>query len=273
MSLSPADASFVRTLARTHAAIHFSEQKEYLIEARLAPVAHDAGASTISELLGRMRDGSADELHERVIDALTTHETSWFRDRHPFDTLREHVLPQLIESRSLSKVLTIWCAAASTGQEPYSLAMMLREQLPQLSSWRVRILATDISRVALDKARSGLYSQLEINRGLPAHYLARYFTREGTHFRLNECIRSMVEFRQHNLDADWSVIPRSDVVLMRNVMIYFEHETKVAVLDKLTTVLRPDGALLLGAAETTLGLSATYERVQRGAAGWYRLKA
>jgi len=273
VTLSLLDATYVRSLARDHAAIVLDESKEYLIEARLRPVAQRYGTGNISDLVASLRAGGRSDLRDVVIDALTTNETSWFRDRHPFDALRDHILPALIASRRDLRTLTVWCGAASTGQEPYSLAILIREHFPELSGWQVRILATDISRTALEQARQGLYGQLEVNRGMPASLITRYFHREGPRFRLAESIRQMVQFRDLNLVQEWLGVPRSDLVMMRNVMIYFDAPTKSRILQRVaSSVLRPDGVLMLGGAETTLNLSHAYERVQRGLCGWYQLK-
>ena len=207
MTISTADATFVRTLVKAHAAIVIDEAKTYLIEGRLGPVARDAGAGSIAELVASLRDGSQAGLRDLVVDALTTNETSWFRDRHPFEALKTEVLPGLIAARQAFRSLTVWCGAASTGQEPYSLAIIIRENFPQLATWNVRIVATDISRSSLEQARQGLYHQLEINRGLPAPMIARYFQREGTKFRLDPGIRRMVELREVNLAGPWPGVP------------------------------------------------------------------
>ncbi|MCU4182817.1 protein-glutamate O-methyltransferase CheR [Acidiferrimicrobium sp. IK] len=273
-TLTHAEAAFVRTLVRAHAAIVLDESKSYLIERRLAPVARDTGAGSVSELVASLRSSPRPQLRDLVVDALTTNETSWFRDRHPFDALQHHVLPPLIDARRANRTLTVWCGAASTGQEPFSLAILIREHFPELSSWNVRIVATDISRTALEQARSGLYGQIEINRGMHASYISRYFQRDGTKFRLDNKIRSMVEFRELNLVGPWTGVPRSDLVLLRNVMIYFDPATKTQILHKIATdVLRPDGVLILGGAETTLNLTDEYTRVQKGTCGWYQRKA
>jgi chemotaxis protein methyltransferase CheR len=251
------------------------ETKGYLIEGRLTPVAREVGAASVAELLGGLRVMARPTPHlcDLVVDALTTNETSWFRDRHPFDALQFHILPELIQARKGTHSLTVWCAAASTGQEPYSLGILIREHFPQLAGWKVRILATDISPTALEQAREGLYRQIEINRGLPAAFISRYFHREGARFRLDSRIRSMVEFKELNLAAPLTGVPPADLVFLRNVLIYFDPPTKSRILDRIATnVLRPDGALLLGGAETTLNLTNRYKRVQRGPCGWYLLE-
>ena len=273
MTLTEEDSTFVRALARSHAALVFEESKEYLIEARLTPVALQVGAENIAGLVTILRRSQHSTVHDLVIDALTINETSWFRDRHPFDAMREHLLPRLIEARKDLRSLTVWCGAASTGQEPYSLAILIREHFPEISGWTVRIVATDICKSALEQAREGLYSQIEINRGLPAALISRYFQRDGTRFRLDGRIREMIEFKEMNLAGMWTGVPRADLVLMRNVMIYFDQVVKSKILNQIAaTVLRPDGALLLGGAETTLNLSDAYERIQKGSCGWYQLK-
>jgi chemotaxis protein methyltransferase CheR len=271
--LSTIDSTYVRDLVRTQAAIVLDESKQYLIEARLNPLAREEGVASITDLVASLRNGTKPALRDKIVDALTTNETSWFRDRAPFDALREVVLPKLIEARAKTRTLTIWCGAASTGQEPYSLAILLREHFPQLAGWHIRILATDISKVSLAQAREALYGQMEMNRGLPAPLLSKYFTREGTKFRLNADIRKMVEYRECNLVGQWQGIPQSDLVMMRNVLIYFAPPTKAQVLNRLATqVLRPDGVLMLGGAETTHNLTTHFVRAQRGSFAWYEMK-
>jgi len=273
MALNPDDASFVRNLVREHAAIVIDESKGYLIEGRLTPVAREVGVASVAELVTKVRQSPRSNLRDLVVDALTTNETSWFRDRHPFDALHKHVLPRLVAARSTLRTLTVWCGAASTGQEPYSLAILIRENFPELAGWRVQIVATDISKVVLEQARQGLYGQMEVNRGLPAPLLSKYFTREGTKFRIDAKIRSMVEYRELNLAGTWTGVPRADVVMLRNVMIYFDTTMKSQILNRIaSSVLKPDGALFLGGAETTLNLSEAYERIQQGQCGWYQLK-
>jgi chemotaxis protein methyltransferase CheR len=200
---------------------------------------------------------------------MTTNETSWFRDRLPFTALTDGVLPEVMSSRK-DRAVNIWCAACSSGQEPYTIAMLLSD-LPALAGWRTSILATDLSEEMLDKARAGKYSQLEMNRGLPAQLLVRHFERSGPEWAIKPALKSMVTFRAMNLATQWPALPAMDVVFLRNVLIYFDVATKRDILERVRRVLRPDGYLFLGAAETTLNVHPAYERVTLNGATVYKL--
>ena len=271
MSLTTADFDYVRTFVRERSAIVLEPGKEYLVESRLKPLARTLGVDTINELIAQLRKGSVD-LQTAVVEAMTTNETSWFRDHHPFEVLRNAVIPYLIDRRSGTRTLRIWSAACSTGQEPYSLAMMLRESFPKLASWQVQIVATDLSTEVLDKAREGKYAQLEANRGLPAPMLVRWFDRDGMGWRVKPEIRAAVEFKELNLVRRWPSMQPWDLVLLRNVLIYFDPATKTDILGRVHSLLAPDGFLLLGAAETTLNTHGGFERVPYEKAGCYRPK-
>jgi chemotaxis protein methyltransferase CheR len=268
-SLAAPDFDYIAQLVHRRSAIVLEPGKEYLAETRLEGLARDHGLGSVGELVARMRTGTLD-LGDAVVDAMTTNETSFFRDAHPFNALRDTVLPELIEARRVARSLTVWCAASSSGQEPYSLAMIIREHFPQLADWQVRIIATDISPSMLDRTRQGRYSQLEVNRGLPAPMLVKHFTRDGMHWVINEDLRRMVSTQHLNLNERWPVLPPFDLVLMRNVLIYFDVPTKQQILGKVRQTLRPDGLLLLGGAETTMNLDANFERVPHGRSTWYR---
>jgi chemotaxis protein methyltransferase CheR len=274
VSLTTPDSDYIRHLVHSRAAIVLDGTKEYLIESRLAPLARENADGTVAGLVEVLRRQPLGSLSSRVIDAMTTNETSFFRDQHPFQALRTVVLPRLIRARTSRRELTIWCGGASSGQEPYSLAMLLAEHFPELAGWRVSILATDISQAMLDKAERGLYSQMEVNRGLPAALLSRYFRRDGhTHFHIDSRLRERITFRIHNLIGPFSGLPIIDVAFLRNVLIYFDLATKRSVLDKVAGQLRPDGAVFLGSSETTLNVTDIYQRVTSGTCGWYELKA
>ncbi len=236
------------------------------------PLARQQGFASINELLGRMRHAPSSDLAQRVVEAMTIHESSFFRDWRPFEAMRQTVIPGLIQARG-SRQLTLWSAACSTGQEPYSLAMLIREHFPQLASWSVRILATDISRSILTKAKEGKFSQLEVNRGLPAPFLVKYFTRQGTDWVIRDDIRAMIDFREVNLADVWPFSSSVDVVFIRNVLIYFDAPTKKTILERIHKTLAPDGALFLGAAETTFSLTNVFERAPVDGACWYRRRA
>jgi chemotaxis protein methyltransferase CheR len=270
-TLPEADFHYLSTLMHERAAIVLEPGKEYLALSRLDPVAREAGVPSVSALVEMLRGEEASSaLHEQVVDALTTNETTFFRDFNPFESLRTTVLPELIERKRRSRNITMWSAGCSTGQEPYSLAMAIREHFPELLSWQLTILGTDISASVLDRARQGRYGQLEVNRGLPAHLLVRHFTRAGMEWEIEEPIRRMVRFQQHNLVSEWPSLPPFDLVLMRNVMIYFDVATKQRTLARMHGQLASHGYLLLGASETTYNLSDDYERELAGRTAWYR---
>lgn len=260
MNLNSQDFEFVCKFARHEAALVLDAGKEYLVESRLTPLLRIYQCANISELISRLRSPIERELRNSVIDALTTHETSFFRDSSPFDAMKSILIPEVLQRNSSSRTLTIWCGASSTGQEPYSLAILLREHFPQLRDWKVLIIATDISLDVLKKAEEGKYSQLEVNRGLQAVLLVKYFTRTGEYWQINPEIRSLVNYRQLNLAHGWSSIPPCDFVFLRNVLIYFDIETKKSILTRIATTLAPSGCLFLGTAETPLNLVNNYSR-------------
>jgi chemotaxis protein methyltransferase CheR len=273
MSLTSTDFGYIADLVRRESAIVLEPGKEYLVESRLLPVARDAGTDSITGLVRQLRGTTDPELRDQVVEAMTTNETSFFRDVHPFTALADTVLPELLEARRTHRSLDIWCAAASSGQEPYSIAMLLDEALGGEAGWSARILASDLSPRMLERTRLGVYTQLEVNRGLPVQRLLRHFGREGHQWRAKENLRSMIRTQAINLDGPWPAMPQMDVVLLRNVLIYFDVPTKKRILARVRDVLRPDGYLFLGGAETTLGLDDSYERVQVGRAPAYRLRA
>jgi chemotaxis protein methyltransferase CheR len=269
--MTPDDFQFICKLLLEASAIVLEPGKEYLVESRLAPVVRRLELGSITELVARLRAPGSFGLVSQVIDALVTTETSFFRDVHPFESLKKTVVPDLMRRRAGERRLAIWCAASSTGQEPYSLAMLLREHFPELRSWNVLLLATDLSREVLARAREGRYNQMEVNRGLPAPLLLKYFEQHGTHWHLKEEIRKLVDFREMNLSQPWPALPRMDLILNRNVMIYFDVITKKSILGRTARLLRPDGYLLLGGSETTFNLDDSFQRVEALKAGFYRL--
>lgn len=195
----------------------------------------------------------------------------FFRDVHPFEAFKEVILPDMINKREGSRSLSIWCGASSSGQEPYTIAMVLREHFPQLATWDLKFLATDISLKMLDQCREGKYSQLEVNRGMPAHLLMKYFEKKGMSWRVKEDLRSMVEFRQLNLAGPWPMMPKVDIVWLRNVLIYFDVEMKKNIFRKVRDIMNPDGYIFLGGAETTMNLDDHFERLKFNATSCYRL--
>jgi chemotaxis protein methyltransferase CheR len=250
-------------------AIVLAPGKEYLVEARLLPVARQFGLADVAQLVDTVRTRPDPDSTRRIVEALTTNETSWFRDGDPFTALTSTVLPALLSARGPSERLQIWSAACSSGQEPYSIAILLEDALPNAGQ-RVSITATDISREMVERTRVGRFSQLEVNRGLPAPMLVRHFTRVGAEWEVAPTLRRMVSAGQCNLAAPLPRMGPFDVVYLRNVLIYFDLSTKQAILRGVRELLRPDGWLFLGAAETTLGVDDSWERVVIGRSSAYR---
>ena len=271
-TLQATDFAVICAVVRREAAIVLEPGKEYLAENRLDPVARRLGFDDISGLVGRLRSGDRAVTTE-VVDALTTNETSFFRDGHPWDSLRDHVLPELFERRRGERTLDVWFAAASSGQEPYSFAMLLAEHFPdELESYRIRLLGTDISPSMIERCRAGRFSQIEMNRGLPAQLLVRHFEREGLGFVVAPELRKMFDFRLLNLAAPhtWGDLPRFDLVFLRNVLIYFDVDTKRQILSQVRRRMADDATLLLGSSETTIKISDDLRPVQVGASIVYR---
>lgn len=266
----PNSFDFLAELVLRKSAIVIEPSKQYLVESRLLPIARAHGWSTLDELVLGLKKPGAAALVNEVIDAMTTNESSFFRDLHPFNALRSHILPELIAKRGKERVLNIWSNACSSGQEVYSIAMLIRENFPELAGWKVSLTATDISKQILDKAQSGIFTQTEINRGLPMPLVIKNFKREGVHWRISEDIRKMVNFRLLNLIEPWpATLPKMDIVFLRNVLIYFNVETKKQILDKIHRVMHSDGVLFLGGAETTMNLNVKFDRRPFGAATGY----
>lgn len=273
MALHPNDFDYIRDLVLKRSAIVLDAGKEYLIEARLTPLARQEGLASLAELIAQLRAQSFNGLHWKVVEAMTTNETSFFRDLYPFEALKKTVLPDLLAKRATERKLHLWCAASSSGQEPYTVLMLLREHFPALATWTVRFIASDLSQEILERARAGRYSQLEVNRGLPAPLLVKYFQKQGIEWQVKEDLRRALELLQVNLAAGWPAWPPMDIIMMRNVLIYFDVATKKAILGKIRRVLRPDGYLFLGAAETTLNLDDAFERIDFARSGCYRLRS
>jgi len=274
MAITAENFKFIQDFARDTAAIVLEAGKEYLVETRLSPIAKQAGFPTLDAFINQLRfDRKGTLFHEQVIDAITTNETSFFRDFHPFEALRQQILPRLIEQRAGMRKLNIWSAASSTGQEPYTIAMIIREYFPQLRDWNIQILGTDLSPTVLAQARQGIYSQLEVNRGLPAPLLIKYFTKADTKWALRDDVKKLVEFRQMNLIKPWPIMPMFDVVFIRNVMIYFDVESKKTILKRVRQCLQPQGFLFLGTAETTINLDPELAPTTLGKATVYQTKA
>jgi chemotaxis protein methyltransferase CheR len=273
MQLTTAESQFFRELVRRESAIVLEAGKEYLLESRLAALMRTNELGSFSALIAALRRDARGTLTDAVVEAMTTNETSFFRDIHPWESLRLDLIPQLVEDRATARQLVFVCAACSSGQEPYTLAMLLREHFPQIAStWRIRIIATDLSLSMVERTKAGRFSQLEVGRGLPAALLAKYFTRSGMTWQARDDLRSMIEAWPSNLAerGAWQRFGDVDAIFLRNVLIYFSRETKQDILREAHARLRPTGILLLGSSETTVGLDHTFERFQSGKTIYYR---
>ena len=258
--MTPHDYDYLRRLLKERSGLVLSADKQYLVESRLAPVARRAGLTGVAELVGKLR--RADErMVVDVVEAMTTNESFFFRDKIPFEHFRDTIMPALIAARATQRRLRIWCAAASTGQEPYSLAMLLKDMKGKLAGWRIEIVGTDLSVEVLEKAKAGIYSQFEVQRGLPIQMLVKYFAQVGDTWQIAPEIRAMVAYRPLNLLADFSSLGAFDLVFCRNVLIYFDQDLKIDVLNRLARVVDPEGFLVLGAAETVVGLTDAFKLV------------
>ena len=271
MTLTAQEFAFISGLVRRDAAIVLEAGKEYLVEARLLPLARQSGLPSVSEFVNFAQNRPEPDTHRRSVDALTTNETSFFRDGEPFTQLVTTVLPDLMARRAANRTIKIWSAACSSGQEPYTLAMVLQDALP--AGWSFDIVGTDISTEMLGRAEAGQYSQLEVNRGLPATLLVRHFERTGANWKVSPALRKVVSFKRLNLAAPFPAMGPFDIVFIRNVLIYFDVDTKRGVLQRVASTLRPDGWLFLGSAETTIGIDDRFERVVAGRTSAYRLRA
>jgi chemotaxis protein methyltransferase CheR len=253
--MTPFDYDFLRKLLRARSGLVLAADKHYLVESRLLPVARKAGLLNLAGLVARLKGPDAEKLIVEVVEAMTTNESFFFRDKVPFEHFREVIIPAMLKAREKTRRIRIWCAAAASGQEPYTLAICLKELGKELKGWRVDILATDLSNEVLEKAKSGVYSQFEVQRGLPVLMLIKYFSQVGDMWQIAPEIRSMVKYHPLNLLNDFSHLGMFDVVFCRNVLIYFDHEMKTDVLNRLGKVTERDGFLALGAAETVVGLT------------------
>lgn len=263
------DFNLLRDILKERSGLALSEDKHYLLESRLMPVARKLGMAGLDDLIRAVRTERKETLLRDVTEAMTTNESYFFRDVQPFDQFRQTTMPAFLEARSNTKRIRIWSAACSTGQEPYSLAMILKEMAAKLAGWRVEIVATDLSDETLEKSRVGLYSQFEVQRGLPIQYLMKNFQQVDEMWQIDPSIRAMVQFKQFNLLDNYAVLGTFDIIFCRNVLIYFENETKRQVLDKMAQRMPSDGVLYLGGAETVLGITDTFAPVQ-GQRGVYQ---
>jgi len=270
MSIAAQDFALFRDYLRERSAIVLEPGKEYLVETRLEPIARREGLASVEALLRRLRQNPPAQLQTEVVEALTTNETSFFRDWKPFEALRLKIIPEAMARRVGDRRLDFWCAACSSGQEPYSLAMLLAEHFPALGTWEVTLHACDLSQAMVARTSSGRFSTIEVNRGLPAPLLAKYFRRDGEAWVIAETLRKRLRVTQLNLAQGWPQLPSMDIVLMRNVLIYFDLATKSAILRRVRSLMRPGGALLLGSAETTLGLCDGFSRVETSGTTYFQ---
>ncbi|MBV1859929.1 MAG: protein-glutamate O-methyltransferase CheR [Nannocystaceae bacterium] len=262
--------NFVRKFIYERSAIVIGPDKDYLVESRLLPIARKRDLDGVDGIVKLLQSRRGGPLEGEVVEAITTNETYFFRDQHPFDTLKGTVLPEMVERRASSRKLRIWCGAASTGQEPYSILMTIFEGLPDPGQWDIDFVATDINETVLEQCRAGRYKQHEVNRGLPASLLLKYFDRSGMEWVVQERLRKAVTFRTLNLADGWPFLGKFDIIFLRNVLIYFDVKMKASILERARGVLAEDGALFLGGAETTLNLDRKYESVRDGRGVFYR---
>lgn len=257
--MNPAEYDYLRQFLKSRSGLVLSNEKQYLIESRLLPVARKAGLQSIAALVAKLKEPRETALAESVVEAMTTNESFFYRDKTPFEHFTQMMMPELLKSRASSKKIRIWCAAASTGQEPYTLAMCLKEMERQLVGWRIEILGTDISNEVLDRAKAGTYTQFEVQRGLPIQLLLKYFTQQGESWTIAPELRAMVQWRKFNLLDSFASFGQFDIVFCRNVLIYFDQATKVDILGRISKIMAPDGYLVLGAAETVVGLTDAFK--------------
>lgn len=269
MPLAQSDITFLRGLVSRRSGNVLSDAQGYLMESRLAPMAEGYGFSSVDAFLTEVKRIPS-RYEDAIAETMTINETSFFRDALPFDTLRKDLMPSILSARAGTKELSIWCAASSSGQEPYSIAMLLREYFPLLATWKVRILATDISDEMLRRTRDGVYSHFEVNRGLPASMLVKHFDRLGTRWQVKSELRRWIETRKVNLTGPWAAMPRFDIVFMRNVLIYFEQSHKQSILQKAARNMAADSILFLGGGESMVGLDVPFTRDAVGKSIFFR---
>ena len=269
--MKPEDFDLFAVLVKQRSGLVLSKDKAYLLESRLTPVARKWNMKTLDDLANAMRARRDEALLRDITEAMTTNESFFFRDQKPFDQFRQVLLPQFQKTRAAKKHLRIWSAAASSGQEAYSLGMILTEEAARMAGWKIDILGTDLSSEMVERAKSGIYSQFEVQRGLPVTMLVKYFQQVGSDkWQIKDDIRRMVQYREGNLLVDFGPVGVFDIIYCRNVLIYFDQPTKTRVLDALANVMAPDGVLFLGGAETVLGISERFKPLE-GERGLYVL--
>lgn len=263
--MKPVNYEYISKFLLDKSALSLGSGKEYLLDSRLLPLAKSRHLGSVDDLVELLKTGRQGDLETAVIEAMTTNETLFFRDATPFEEITQIFLPDIIKARQASRTLRIWCAACSTGQEPYSIAMLLMEHFPQLvSNWQIEILCTDIDSQVLKRAQDGIYSSFEVQRGLPQHLLRKYFEQlSGNQWRIREPLRQLMTFKQQNLLTEFGSIGSFEIIMCRNVLIYFETETKKKILERMARHLSTPGFLFLGAAETILGITQMYQRAQQ----------
>ena len=259
--MTPIEYDYLRGYLKQRSGLVLTNEKQYLIESRLMPVARKFGLATISMLVGKLKEQPSGPLGEAVVDAMTTNESFFFRDKLPFDHFTQTMLPHMLTARARDRRFRIWSAAASTGQECYTLAMCLKDAEAKIGGWRIEMIGTDISTEVLEKAKSGIYSQFEVQRGLPINYLLKHFTQIGDMWQVSNELRSMVQYRKLNLLESFASLGQFDIVFCRNVLIYFDNETKIDILNRIRKLMPDDGYLVLGAAETVVGLTDAFRPV------------
>lgn len=260
MPLAPVEIAFLKQIIAERSGNVISANQDYLLESRLAPVAKSVGLPNVNALVAELKKQPGGYLPERIAEAMTINETSFFRDGAPFEALRTDILPTLIQKRSATKTLNIWCGASSSGQEPYSIALTIREFFNELNAWNIRITATDLSEEMVKRTADGSYSQFEMNRGLPTALLVKHFDRNGANWRAKPELRKLIDARRMNLTGAWPTTTFYDVVFLRNVLIYFDQPSKERILTRIAKVMRPDGYLFLGGGETLINLNVPFLR-------------
>ena len=249
------DFDLYQNLLKEKSGLALTQDKCYLLDSRLTPVSRKHGFANLEAMTMSLRGVTKPDLIKDIIEAMTTNETSFYRDSKPFDQFRDIIIPHLIKTRSTTKKVRIWCAAASSGQEPYSLCMLIKENAAKLAGWNFEIIGTDISTDILETAKKAEYSQFEVQRGLPIQMLMKYFEQKGDRWALKPEIKSMVQYKYFNLLEPMSMLGKFDIIFCRNVLIYFDRETKAKVLQNMAALMPDDGFLFLGGAETVLGVT------------------
>ena len=270
MSIQASDFKYISDFIKKEAGIVLAPGKEYLVENRLTMLAMTLKIENIEKLITKLREENSDNLKQKVVDALTTNETSFFRDKHPFESLKSSILPEIIKKRAAIRQLNIWCAASSSGQEPYTLAMVL-DQIPVLKGWKINFIASDISEEMLERCRQGIYTQLEVGRGLPPNLLPRYFSRHKNCWQIKPELRGMIDFRIFNLCKQWPFMVNMDIIFLRHVLVYFNELTKREILGKVRKLLKPDGYLFVGSGDNPENLDKKFVRTEFSTSACYKL--